>query len=159
MSPMNALKPTLVLTLVATAFAAATPSASALSCVSKDRPAGPLFDAVVLPAASQGPSLVSPVRLLVLRYRDGGGPRVVEVTTGVTAEAGGRIGVVPGELDPRPGEVYRVAGRLPGGSTEIGAGDVVRTSTCFGTEEVDADVLRVGDVAWIVGESAALSLR
>jgi hypothetical protein len=58
------------------------------------------------PAAPDG-TLASPATFEVLRYAKATGPGSVQVDTGTTVE-NGVVGVIPGSIAPRAGEIWRI---------------------------------------------------
>jgi hypothetical protein len=95
-----------------------------------------VFDAVALSGPAVAGRLLSPARMQVLRYRKGGGPRTVAVTTGLRDELTGLSIGTEGEFIPEPGETWRIYGRLRGTPSRVRRGEAVPTSVCFGTRPI-----------------------
>jgi len=113
-------------------------SASALSCVRGGGPArvDVAFVGVALSGQEAQGALVSPARFAVVRYLEGTGPRVVEAQTALTARLDGTVAVLGGELQPRPGELWRIRGLSPAHRQRLRAGDVVDGGRCRGSRRL-----------------------
>lgn len=108
-----------VASLAGVAFTLPAAQAPALTCPAGKQAKAPIvFDAIALAGKTTSDGyLVSPARFEVRkRVRGKAAPkvgRVVRVATAYTLGPNGVIGVLPGGLDPRPGERWRIATSKP----------------------------------------------
>lgn len=115
---------------------AATRPGVAMSCVRNPaaamRRAPTVFLALALAGPSRNGALVSPARMQVLRWIRGHGPRVVQVTTGMSA--GGRI--AEDQIVPHHGERWRIV--------SLSRSSPYSTSACLGSTRLPSLVMRPG---------------